>query len=149
MLVEIIKYYNGADDWQECLRPDWLWPGYSQLVAPRKNYAAIYLEDLVAGIGVEYDSQKIAADSLLMSEVSQKSLSGKQSINGSHYSSPTRGQHQFTGSKSGEQRSKWKMGHLEFSWKYFSEMLISKVMHREMYCCGWRNMLLEIGKSLV
>ncbi|XP_055925896.1 cell adhesion molecule Dscam2-like isoform X3 [Argiope bruennichi] len=52
----------------------------------------------------EYDSQKIAADSLLMSEVSQKSLSGKQSINGSHYSSPTRGQHQFASSKSGEQR---------------------------------------------
>ncbi|GIY64218.1 hypothetical protein CEXT_317791 [Caerostris extrusa] len=44
----------------------------------------------------------------------KKSLSGKQSINGSHYSSPTRGQHQFTGSKSGEQRSKWKMGHLNF-----------------------------------
>ncbi|GFS54160.1 down syndrome cell adhesion molecule [Trichonephila clavipes] len=39
-----------------------------------------------------------------MSEVSQKSLSGKQSINGSHYSSPTRGQHQFASSKSGEQR---------------------------------------------
>lgn len=53
----------------------------------------------------EYESQKAATDSLLMSEVSQKSLSGKQSVNGSHYSSPTRGQHQFSSSKSGgEQR---------------------------------------------
>ncbi|KFM72389.1 Down syndrome cell adhesion molecule-like protein Dscam2, partial [Stegodyphus mimosarum] len=53
----------------------------------------------------EYESQKAVTDSLLMSEVSQKSLSGKQSVNGSHYSSPTRGQHQFASSKSGgEQR---------------------------------------------
>ncbi|XP_042901755.1 cell adhesion molecule Dscam1 isoform X1 [Parasteatoda tepidariorum] len=52
----------------------------------------------------EYESQKVATDSLLMSEVSQKSLSGKQSVNGSHYSSPTRGQHHFSSSKSGEQR---------------------------------------------
>ncbi|KAG8193123.1 hypothetical protein JTE90_004947 [Oedothorax gibbosus] len=44
----------------------------------------------------EYDSPKMAGDSLLMADVSQKSLGGKQSVNGSHYSSPTRGQHQCT-----------------------------------------------------
>ncbi|XP_054712901.1 cell adhesion molecule Dscam2-like [Uloborus diversus] len=59
----------------------------------------------------EYESQKAVADSLLMSDVSQKSLSGKQSVNGSHYSSPTRGQHHFSGGKSGSDQRRSEKQH--------------------------------------